>query len=96
MLMPSQTVSDLKRADSVLSRITAHTTPMGQRAKERAKNTVRYGHTSKPRQLKKKTRRRRKSHINRKHRLTRADMKREMKQMTYIRSFIGKHHGRRH
>ena len=88
--MPSQTLSDMKRADSVLSRITAHTTPIGQRAKERAKNTIRYGRTSKPKQLKKKTRRRRKTHINHKKRKTRADYKSEKKKMLHARSYIGK------
>ena len=94
--MPSRTVSDFKQVDSVLSRITAHTTPMGQRAKLRAKNTIKYGRTSKPKPLKKKIRRNRKSHINRKRRRTREDMKRDKKRMTAVRNFIGKGGRRKH
>jgi hypothetical protein len=48
----------------------------------------------KPRQLKK--RRHRKTHINRKHRRTRADMIADKKKMKSIRMFIGKGKGRGH
>jgi hypothetical protein len=91
--MRSETLSDFKRAGSILERVTARTIPMGQRARKRALNTIRYGRISKPKQLKKRTRRKHKTRLYRKIPTRFADKKAKQR-MAHARHFLGKRRGR--
>jgi len=94
--MPSHALSNL---NSLLSKVTVHTTPRGQLAGQKARSqvisTIKNRRPSKQlkntSQLKKRSRRRhRKSHINKQKKKTRADYKNEKERMLHARNFLGK------